>query len=133
MITDRLTHSPAVTAIVRRNYLTLYNVNRLAVYLLVTIPFSSGRGKCILPKVDPTTVMPSDGTLVNPSPSIPAFHVSLNHDQIPLYAADGISLGFRSVEAARRLIAGGYAKPSYGLAEPSPPKPGLGYVPMPGG
>jgi hypothetical protein len=34
--------------------------------------------------------------------------------QIPFYASDGTSLGFRSVEAARRLIEGGYVKPSYG-------------------
>jgi hypothetical protein len=35
-------------------------------------------------------------------------------DQIPYYAPDGTSLGFRSVEAAKRLIAGGFVKPSYG-------------------
>jgi len=35
-------------------------------------------------------------------------------DQIPYYASDGSSLGFRSIEAARRLIAGGYVKPAYG-------------------
>jgi hypothetical protein len=34
--------------------------------------------------------------------------------QIPYYAPDGTSLGFRSLEAARRLIEGGYVKPSYG-------------------
>ena len=34
--------------------------------------------------------------------------------QIPYYAPDGTSLGFRSMEAAKRLIAGGYVKPSYG-------------------
>ncbi len=38
---------------------------------------------------------------------------SRNH-QIPFYAADGTPLGFRTPEAARRLIAGGYVKPSYG-------------------
>ena len=37
-----------------------------------------------------------------------------NHEQIPLYAADGTSLGFRSLEAAKRLIAGGHVKPAYG-------------------
>jgi hypothetical protein len=40
--------------------------------------------------------------------------VSSNREQIPLYAPDGTSLGFRSLEAARRLIAGGYVKPAYG-------------------
>jgi hypothetical protein len=33
---------------------------------------------------------------------------------IPCYAADGRSLGFRTIEAAERLLAGGYVKPSYG-------------------
>jgi hypothetical protein len=33
---------------------------------------------------------------------------------IPYYAPDGSSLGFRSIEAAKRLIEGGYVKPSYG-------------------
>ena len=40
--------------------------------------------------------------------------MSSNREQIPLYAADGTSLGFRSLEAAKRLIAGGYVKSSYG-------------------
>ena len=35
-------------------------------------------------------------------------------DQIPFYAADGRSLGFRTLEAAERLVAGGYVKASYG-------------------
>jgi len=35
-------------------------------------------------------------------------------EQIPYYAPDGTSLGFRSIEAAKRLIEGGYVKPSYG-------------------
>ncbi len=35
-------------------------------------------------------------------------------DQIPFYAADGRSLGFRTIEAAERLVAGGYVKASYG-------------------
>ena len=35
-------------------------------------------------------------------------------DQIPYYAPDGTSMGFRTLEAARRLIAGGYVKPAYG-------------------
>jgi len=35
-------------------------------------------------------------------------------DQIPYYAPDGSSMGFRTLEAARRLIAGGYVKPAYG-------------------
>jgi hypothetical protein len=33
---------------------------------------------------------------------------------IPLYAADGRSLGFRNEEAARRLVAAGHVSPSYG-------------------
>ena len=40
--------------------------------------------------------------------------MSSKQDQIPLYAADGTSLGFRSFEAANRLIAEGYVKPAYG-------------------
>jgi hypothetical protein len=35
-------------------------------------------------------------------------------DQIPFYAPDGSSMGFRTHEAAKRLIAGGYVKPAYG-------------------
>jgi hypothetical protein len=34
--------------------------------------------------------------------------------QIPYYAPDGRSLGFRSPDAAKRLIQGGYVKPSWG-------------------
>ena len=34
--------------------------------------------------------------------------------EIPYYASDGTSLGFRSKEAARRLIAGGFVQASYG-------------------
>ena len=34
--------------------------------------------------------------------------------QIPMYAADGRSLGFRSVESARRLIANGFVEAVYG-------------------
>jgi hypothetical protein len=40
--------------------------------------------------------------------------VSSKREQIPIYAADGTSLGFRSIEAAKRLIASGYVKPAYG-------------------
>jgi hypothetical protein len=40
--------------------------------------------------------------------------VSSNPEQIPIYAADGTSLGFRSLDAAKRLIASGYVKPAYG-------------------
>ena len=35
-------------------------------------------------------------------------------DQIPYYAPDGGSLGFRTMEAAKRLIASGYVKPAFG-------------------
>ena len=34
--------------------------------------------------------------------------------QIPYYAPDGTSLGFRTPDAAKRLIEGGYVKPSRG-------------------
>ena len=34
--------------------------------------------------------------------------------QIPYYAPDGTSLGFRSAEAAQRLVAGGFVQASYG-------------------
>ena len=40
--------------------------------------------------------------------------MSPNNHQIPFYAPDGTPLGFRTVEAAKRLIGGGYVKPSYG-------------------
>jgi len=40
--------------------------------------------------------------------------VSPKREQIPIYAADGTSLGFRSLEAAKRLIESGYVKPAYG-------------------
>ena len=40
--------------------------------------------------------------------------MSSNREQIPLYASDGTSLGFRSLEAAKRLVAGRYVKPAYG-------------------
>jgi hypothetical protein len=33
---------------------------------------------------------------------------------IPCYAADGTSLGFRTLDAAQHLVAGGYVRPSYG-------------------
>jgi hypothetical protein len=35
-------------------------------------------------------------------------------EQIPYYAPDGRSMGFRSADAAKRLIEGGYVKASYG-------------------
>ena len=35
-------------------------------------------------------------------------------EQIPYYAPDGSSLGFRSMKAAKRLISAGFVKPSYG-------------------
>jgi hypothetical protein len=35
-------------------------------------------------------------------------------EQIPYYAPDGTSLGFRSLDAAKRLIEGGFVKASYG-------------------
>lgn len=36
------------------------------------------------------------------------------HNQIPIYSADGRPLGYRTPEAAERLIANGYVKPAYG-------------------
>ena len=35
-------------------------------------------------------------------------------DQIPFYAPDGSSLGFRTLDSAERLVAGGFVKGSYG-------------------
>jgi hypothetical protein len=35
-------------------------------------------------------------------------------DRIPYYSPDGSSLGFRSLEIARRLVAGGHVKPAWG-------------------
>jgi hypothetical protein len=40
--------------------------------------------------------------------------VSSRNQQIPLYAPDGRALGFRALDAAKRLIEGGFVKPSYG-------------------
>ena len=40
--------------------------------------------------------------------------MSSNREQIPLYASDGTSLGFRLIDAAKRLIAGGHVKPANG-------------------
>lgn len=40
--------------------------------------------------------------------------VSSKHQQIPFYDADGTSLGFRSIDAAQRLVEAGYVMPSYG-------------------
>jgi hypothetical protein len=40
--------------------------------------------------------------------------VSSKREQIPIYAAEGTPLGFRSLEAANRLVASGYVKPAYG-------------------
>src|ERR1035441_6422465 len=33
---------------------------------------------------------------------------------IPCYAADGTPLGYRPLDAAQRLVAGGYVRPAYG-------------------
>ena len=58
----------------------------------------------------------SDGTLVNPLPpqqQSKCLQMKQNK-MIPIYAADGRSLGFRTIEAAERLVAGGYVKASYG-------------------
>jgi hypothetical protein len=33
---------------------------------------------------------------------------------IPCYAADGTSLGYRPIDAAQRLVSGGYVRPAYG-------------------
>jgi hypothetical protein len=54
------------------------------------------------------------GLSKNSFPSGSSTPVSPNREQIPLYAPDGTSLGFRSIEAAKRLIAGEYVKPAYG-------------------
>ena len=40
--------------------------------------------------------------------------MSTNREQIPLYAADGIPLGFRSLENALRQVDGGFVRPAYG-------------------
>jgi hypothetical protein len=36
------------------------------------------------------------------------------HSTIPCYAADGTSLGYRTITAAQRLVAGGHVRPAYG-------------------
>jgi len=40
--------------------------------------------------------------------------VSRNHDQIPIYAADGIPRGYRSRDAAERLLQLGFVSPVFG-------------------
>jgi hypothetical protein len=35
-------------------------------------------------------------------------------NRIPYYGPDGTSLGFRTIEAAKRLVEAGFVKPSYG-------------------
>ena len=40
--------------------------------------------------------------------------MSSNNNRIPIYSADGRSLGFRTREAALRLIEKGYVKPVHG-------------------
>jgi len=56
------------------------------------------------------------GRSQNSFPSVPRLKCAQMKpaEQIPYYAPDGTSLGFRSIEAAKRLIAGGFVKPSYG-------------------
>jgi hypothetical protein len=54
------------------------------------------------------------GLSINSFPPLLLLYVSSNREQIPLYASDGTSLGCRSIEAARRLIAGDQVKPAYG-------------------
>ena len=40
--------------------------------------------------------------------------MSRNHDQIPIYAADGIPRGYRSRDAAERLLQLGFVSPVFG-------------------
>jgi hypothetical protein len=40
--------------------------------------------------------------------------IKTNRSTIPCYAADGMSLGYRSLDAAQRLVSGGYVRPAYG-------------------
>lgn len=59
----------------------------------------------------------SDGTLVKLHPFLFRHRTCVRMnlaDQIPFYMADGRSLGFRTLDTAERLIAGGFVKPSYG-------------------
>lgn len=37
-----------------------------------------------------------------------------NERPVPFYRADGVSLGTRTLEAARRLVEGGFVMPAYG-------------------
>lgn len=53
------------------------------------------------------------GRSLIPFPPAPP-DVSRKPEMIPIYAADGTSLGFRTREAAERLVAGGFVKPAYG-------------------
>jgi hypothetical protein len=38
----------------------------------------------------------------------------IHRRMIPIYSPDGTSLGFRTLDAALRLVAGGYVRPAYG-------------------
>ena len=40
--------------------------------------------------------------------------MSSNNKQIPLYSADGRCVGWRSLEAAQKMVVAGFWKPSYG-------------------
>ena len=51
-------------------------------------------------------------------PSDPTTEVSSKCEQIPIYAADGASLGFRTIEAEKRLIASGYVRTAYSRKGP---------------
>ena len=68
------------------------------------------------PLANTATPPSSDGTLVKLDPflAVPEVCLMKHADQIPYYAPDGTSLGFRSLAAAKRLIAGGFVKPPYG-------------------
>ncbi len=59
----------------------------------------------------PTT---SDGTLANPPPTTSTPDVSQNDKPIPLYAADGRCVAWRSLEDAQYRVATGFYRPSYG-------------------
>jgi hypothetical protein len=57
-----------------------------------------------------------DGTLLKLLPffAVPEVCLMKRENDIPYYAPDGTSLGFRSVESAKRLVAGNFVQASYG-------------------
>src|SRR5690349_13434500 len=77
---------------------------------------SSGKRKALPPKDSSHKPQGRDVTLAKllPLGGAPEVYPMKPAEQIPYYAPDGTSLGVRSMDATKRMIAGGFVKPSYG-------------------